>query len=129
MKGPETRYDYTFIGESCTIEGSLDVKGEVVVNGTVEGTVRCDTLLASQGSRIKGRIKARNATISGVVESEVNVSEHLAIMKSGKLTGSVSYGSLSIEPGGVLKGKCMKLDAKSTKVVVMDGIENSSASS
>jgi cytoskeletal protein CcmA (bactofilin family) len=59
----------------------------------------------------------------------VNVTEHLAIMKSGKLTGSVSYGLLSIEPGGVLKGKCLKLDAKSTKVVAMDGIENSSASS
>ena len=129
MKGPETRYDYTFIGESCSFEGILDVKGEVVVNGTVEGTLRCDTLLASQGSRIKGRIKARNATISGVVESEVNVSEHLAIMKSGKLTGSVSYGSLSIEPGGVLKGKCLKLDAKSTKVVSLDGIESSSANS
>lgn len=129
MKGSETRHDYTFIGESCTIEGSLDVKGELVINGTVEGTIRCDTLLASQGSRIKGRIKARNATISGGVESEVNVSEHLAIMKTGKLTGSVSYGSLSIEPGGVLKGKCLKLDAKNTKVVALDGIESSSANS
>ncbi len=117
VKDPQTKKAYTFVGDSCRLEGTLEVKGELVINGTVEGTIKCDTLLASQGSRIKGRIKARNATLSGLVESEVDISEHLAVMKSGKLTGSISYGTLSIEPGGVLSGKCLKQNSKGNKVV------------
>ncbi len=127
IKDPETKNSYTFIGESCKLEGVLEVKGEVVVNGTVEGTIRCDNLLASEGSKIKGRIKARSATLSGIVESEVDISEHLAIMKSGKLTGSISYGTLSIEPGGTMSGKCLKLSPKDTKVVALDEMESFSA--
>ena len=124
IKDPETKNSYTFIGESCRLEGTLEVKGELVVNGTVEGTIRCDTLLASHGSKIKGRIKARNATLSGTAESEVDISEHLAIMKSGKLTGSISYGTLSIEPGGGMSGKCLKLGSKGTNVVSLDERES-----
>lgn len=128
IKDPETRGGYTFIGETCRIEGRLDVKGELVINGTVEGTIKCDTLIASHGSRIKGRVKARNATLSGVVESEVHVLEHLAITKSGKLTGSISYGTVSIEPGGILSGKCLKASPRDTKVVSLEEIGSFSAS-
>ena len=128
IKDPEAKGSYTFIGETCRIEGSLDVKGELVINGTVEGTIKCDTLIASQGSKIKGRIIARNATLSGLVESEVDVREHLAITKTGKLKGNISYGTVSIEPGGMLSGKCLKVSAKDRKVVSLDEAEGYSVS-
>ena len=122
-KDPKKKKDFTFIGDSCRIEGSLDVKGELVINGTVEGAIRCDTVSAGQSSKIKGKVRARNAAFSGVVECQVDVSEHLAITKTGKLTGSISYGTLSIEKGGILRGKSLKLDSKGTKVVSLDEID------
>ena len=122
-KDPKRKHDFTFIGDSCRIEGSLNVKGELVINGKVEGTIRCDTVSAGRGSRIKGKIKARNATFSGAVECQVDVTEHLAIMKTGKVTGGISYGTLSIEKGGILRGKSLKLDSKGSKVVSLDEID------
>lgn len=127
IKEPGSKSSYTFIGETCRVEGRIEVNGELVINGTVEGTIRCDTLFASKGSKIKGRIKARNATLSGIVESEVEVSEHLAINQTGELTGSISYGTLSVEPGGILSGKCLKVDSKGTKVVALEQIGSVSA--
>ena len=128
IKDPETRKGYTFIGDSSRIEGSIKVKGELVINGSVEGTIKCDTLISSADSKIKGRVEARTATLSGIVESEVNVQEHLVITETGKLKGRISYGTLSLEPGGIISGECFQVKPESKKVIALDQLDSFSAS-
>lgn len=123
IQSHEAQKGCTVLGDSCRLQGSLQVPGELVIDGIVEGSIKCDSLITTVTSKIKGTVDARTAVVSGTVEKEVTVQERLSITKTGKLSGRVSYGTLSIEQGGVITGECFKLENNSNKVLFLQGCE------
>jgi cytoskeletal protein CcmA (bactofilin family) len=108
---------FTLIGDSCNIDGVINVRGKLVIDGSIEGTIKCETLVTGPSSKIKAQVNASNVTLRGFIEGDVYVQQHLNIASTGKLVGSVSYGTLSIEPGGKLDGKLSRLEAKDKKLI------------
>ncbi|MBW1980886.1 MAG: polymer-forming cytoskeletal protein [Deltaproteobacteria bacterium] len=114
------RKGLTFIGDNCKIEGRVEVQGELVVNGRLQGTVKCDTLHTGPSSHLEANIVAGNMFLSGRVEGETLVHQHLAITSTGVLSGKVSYETLSIESGGILNGDVLKKQMNSNKVLSLE---------
>lgn len=94
----------TSIGADTTIQGDLDIKGQLNVYGVVEGQIRCDSeVFIGETGRVTGDILAMNIRVSGYMEGGLECGE-LTIEHSGKVTGEAATDSFKIEEGGQFEG-------------------------
>ncbi len=107
----------TVVGPSVHVEGDFASEGNILVKGTVSGSVKTSKLLTVEpGARIIANVRAGNAVIAGEIKGNVKVMERLEITSTAKILGDVECSVLVIEAGALLHGK-----------VAMDGMEAESA--
>ena len=97
----------TLIGKRAIISGDVNGKGNYKIDGTVTGEVKVKgDLVTGEKSVIKGDIVAKNIIIAGTVIGNVEASGQLTIKHTGTITGDQKCGSLIVEEGSKVKGKC-----------------------
>jgi cytoskeletal protein CcmA (bactofilin family) len=94
----------SFIGSEVTITGNVDAAGDMHIDGTVQGDVSCGQITLGTSGTVRGNITAERATLAGTVEGIVTAGD-LIVEKSARLSGDLSYDSLSIEAGGKVDGR------------------------
>jgi cytoskeletal protein CcmA (bactofilin family) len=95
------------IGAGTTIEGDVVSSGDIRIDGTLKGTVKTrGKLVIGPSGNVEGEVTCQNADISGHIRGKVNVAELLALKATAKLSGEISTGKLSIEPGADFSGSC-----------------------
>lgn len=94
----------SFIGSEVTISGNVGGNGDLHLDGSVEGDIRCNNLILGPGGRIKGNISAETATIAGTIGGTVSA-RTLIVEKTAKINGDLSYESVSIENGAQVDGR------------------------
>ena len=55
----------SIIGEDLTIRGNVTSKGEIQVDGEIEGDIRCGSLLVGDKSRVTGGVVAEDIVVRG----------------------------------------------------------------
>ena len=99
------------VGRSIQLSGEISACEHLVVEGKVEVTVNKARLLEVASSGIfKGSAHVDDAIISGQVDGDLTVNKKLTILSSGRISGSVRYGSIIIEAGGEVSGDMQALD-------------------
>lgn len=93
-----------FFGEGVTLKGFISAPDKVVIHGTVEGDVDARELLVGTTGTIKGNVRVDQANIQGKILENVEARVCLSLRKTGRVEGSVSYGEIEIEKGGILSG-------------------------
>lgn len=96
----------TIVGTGVTLSGKLEAKHNIQINGIFTGEVIAegDVIVGAKGE-VNAPISAKNATIAGAVNGDINVVDELDILSSGKVSGNISAKVLSIKPGGIFSGK------------------------
>jgi cytoskeletal protein CcmA (bactofilin family) len=92
------------IGNDLVVKGEIRSLGRVEVHGFVEGKVSCDHLLIHPGGRVLGTIETGNADINGTMQGRARVRNTIAIGSTGKVSGDVRYGNITLSDGGELLG-------------------------
>jgi cytoskeletal protein CcmA (bactofilin family) len=94
------------IGKSVKIHGDLSGKEDLVINGTVEGTVdfRENNVTVGEGGKVNANITARNIIIKGEVKGEMRGSEQVTINPSGRVTGDIRAPRVVLNDGCQFKG-------------------------
>jgi len=96
----------TVVGPSVNVEGNLSSSGNIIVKGSVSGSVNTSKMLtAEKGSKIIANVKAGNANISGEIKGNVKIKESLELTATSRVLGDISAKTLSVEPGAVIYGK------------------------
>lgn len=97
----------TVIAPEIVISGALRGEGIVQVEGVIEGEVELKgSIIITSTGVVKGPIVADVVRVAGRVEGNVNAKNHLRLEKQGNLIGDVTTGSLVVEDGGCLNGRC-----------------------
>lgn len=107
------------IAPGTVLRGDVLGAAELVVSGTIDGTVRATAITVTEGGRIDGDVSAEVLHVAGTVAGTC-VSTALAIAATGTLRGEATYEKLEVEPGGVLEARCHTRPgalAQATKVV------------
>lgn len=104
------RTGLSVIGADVTIIGNVVSDGDLHIDGTVEGDVRCKTLVQGGASRIIGTITAKSARIAGAVDGEIDVAA-LTIETGARIVGDSTYTTLSIATGAQVDGRMTHADA------------------
>jgi len=101
----------TLIGFGVSVEGTLEAEGDVQINGKFKGRITTNgDVIIGDGAEIRSDIDAQNVYVAGEVHGDILAQEKLEILETGRVLGNVESSALSIEPGGILKGKSSMLE-------------------
>jgi cytoskeletal protein CcmA (bactofilin family) len=95
----------TLISEGLTIEGEVVSEEEVVVQGTVRGTLSStDVVSVSAGGVVEANVTSSSLSIAGQVTGNVTANDRVDIQAGGRLVGDVKSARLTIADGASFKG-------------------------
>ena len=109
----------SILGPEVEITGDVKVTGDLLIYGKVNGNiVSKGSINSAKGSLIKGNISAKNATISGTVEGDLNAESKVILGANSYLTGNLKAAIITIEEGARFDGMCsmVKGEAASSSV-------------
>jgi len=86
----------------------------LLVEGSVEATMKSRVIEIADIGAFKGEAEIDTADIRGRFEGKLTVRHKLVIYATGRVTGTVRYGSLVIEEGGQLCGEVQVATAAGT---------------
>ncbi|MCX7779395.1 MAG: polymer-forming cytoskeletal protein [Negativicutes bacterium] len=97
----------TIIGKDTQLKGSLTSSGTIRLDGHFEGEVATTgDIIVGEAGNLKVQVKARNATIAGIVNGNMDIAEKLELLPTAKLYGDIKVGTLIIGEGATFKGAC-----------------------
>ncbi len=100
----------SLVSADLKISGDLTTGGELVVDGTVEGNIRCHRLTVGDGAVVLGNIKAEEIEAYGRVEGQIRANS-VNLRNTSHVVGDIWHDSLSIDAGAYLDGHCKRNDA------------------
>lgn len=95
---------FSVIGSDVSIKGDISASVDLHVDGTVEGDLKCASLVQGEASTITGGVMAETARLAGRVVGSITARE-LVILKSAQIEGDVHYDALTIEQGAQVDGR------------------------
>ena len=106
---PGDRVAPSIIGEDLGITGNVISKGEVQVDGQIQGDVHCASLIVGEKAEITGGIVAEDVVVRGRVMGSVR-GVRVTMQASSHVEGDVFHKALAIEQGAFFEGKSRRAE-------------------
>ncbi|MBF25024.1 MAG: cell shape determination protein CcmA [Flavobacteriales bacterium] len=107
LKSTDKNNEINSISTGSTLEGNLNSKGDVRIDGQLNGSVHTEgRLVLGQGGVIEGEAVCESAIIAGKIKATITVKDILTLKSTAKLSGEIIASKLAIEPGAIFSGKC-----------------------
>ena len=99
--------NFAHLGRSVFIRGELSGSEDIYVDGQVEGTIQLNgnSLTIGPNGRIRASITAKNVTVSGSIDGNIEAGERTDMRKSAVVKGDVRTRRIAIEEGAYFTGK------------------------
>lgn len=113
----------SIIGEDLTVTGNVLSKGEVQVDGQIQGDVHCSSLIVGEKAQITGGIVAEDVVVRGQVMGSIR-GVRVTLQASSHVEGDIFHQSLAIEQGAFFEGKSRRSEdpiASAPKLDMMHG--------
>jgi cytoskeletal protein CcmA (bactofilin family) len=96
----------TIVGAGATLTGTLAAEGDMLLDGTVSGTVHTngDVTVGING-QVTAPVEAVNVTVAGSLVGDIKASGDVTIRETGNVQGNIVSTGLSIAPGGLFNGR------------------------
>ncbi len=100
----------TIIGASIKVKGNFQGQGNIVIEGSVEGSLKTGAnLFVGDQAKVIANIEAKDAIVNGEVRGNIKAKNYLAIGRTAKIYGDLQYGEISIEKGATINGQLLLL--------------------
>src|SRR4029079_588092 len=99
----------SIIGEDLIITGNVTSKGEIQVDGEIQGDVNCGSLLLGDKSKIVGGVVAEDVVVRGRVIGSIR-GLRVTLQAQSHVEGDIHHQSLAIEQGAYFEGKSRRSD-------------------
>lgn len=101
MAGSST---FSVIGSDVVIKGDVTASADLHVDGTIDGDIKCASLVQGESGSVSGAVVAETARLAGHVTGSITARE-LVILQTAKIEGDVHYDALTIEQGAQVDGR------------------------
>src|SRR5437899_1058050 len=100
----------SLIGVSTSINGDLNFKGGLRIDGHIKGNVVAEAgqpsmLVVSEHAKIEGEVRVAHLVINGEVVGAVYSTELLELQPKARIIGDVHYKTLEMHGGALVSGK------------------------
>jgi cytoskeletal protein CcmA (bactofilin family) len=99
----------SIIGEDLTITGNVTSKGEIQVDGEIQGDIHCGSLLLGDKSQVQGSVIAEDVVVRGKVVGSIR-GLRVTLQAQSHVEGDIFHQSLAIEQGAYFEGKSRRSD-------------------
>jgi cytoskeletal protein CcmA (bactofilin family) len=98
--------DAAVVGPSIHIQGDLRGEEELLIEGSVTGTIHLEDYALTIGAsgKVKAEVYAQSIVVDGAVEGDMYAAERVTIRRSGDVNGNMVSPRISLEDGGRFKG-------------------------
>jgi len=98
----------TFLGPDVTIQGAIEFKSVIRLDGKIEGKVigPDGTVIVGEKAVVNAEIAVGVAIIMGEVNGEIKALKKIEIHPPGRVVGDIQAPIISIAAGGILNGNC-----------------------
>ena len=97
----------SILGPELEIHGDVKVAGSLLIYGKVFGNIQSNgAIRTARGSEVKGNITAKEVTIGGKVDGDIDVEKKVILGDTSALTGNLNATTLTIEEGAKFEGVC-----------------------
>lgn len=99
--------EFAHIGRSVSIKGELSGSEDIYVDGQVEGSIQLsgNSVTIGPNGRVKASISAKNVTVGGALEGNIQATERTEMRKTAVVHGDVQTKRIAIEEGAFFQGK------------------------
>jgi len=97
------------ISKDLIIVGNLETKGDVAIEGKVQGDIKAKVLTVGVTAEIKGQLKAQEMIVNGRIIGGVRGNKG-RLNKSARVDGDVIHETLSIEAGAYFEGSVRRTE-------------------
>lgn len=100
------RAEPAVIGPSIHIDGNLKGEEDLVIDGTVKGTVtlKSNSLTIGDKGKVTADIYAKTILVRGTMQGDLYASEKVSIGSTAKVKGNIASPRVSLEDGARYKG-------------------------
>ncbi len=101
----------TIIGEDSVVEGTIEIKGGIRIDGTVKGKISSsESLTIGNGGIVEADLNTKVAVIGGNVIGNVFALERIELQSKAIVEGDITTKNLVVEEGAIFHGKCNMRD-------------------
>jgi len=101
----------TFIGQSVNFEGKLKARGDLEIDGSLNGRVELADGCVDVGetANVDAYLVVKDLVVSGLLRGTIHASGCITIRKTGRVEGEIHAPRLKIEEGAIVDGViCMQ---------------------
>ena len=102
---------FSIIDHGLTVEGTVTGQGQLVVKGTIKGKLEGEEVVVAEEGAVQADTKARQVTIGGRFEGQLEATQSLTILSTGSCSGDVTCKELVVEAGGALNARVTQLNS------------------
>ncbi|OQY16506.1 MAG: hypothetical protein B6I32_03280 [Desulfobacterium sp. 4572_20] len=116
--GPVSAAGKTIIGRQVAIDGGIQGSEDLVIEGTVRGSIELEKFHLTVGTKgkVEAEIRAGNVTVSGQLKGNINALDRVDITKDADFNGEIKTKRISVEDGAYLKA-VIEVERESQKKV------------
>lgn len=95
------------IGKSVQIYGEVKGSEDLIVDGTIEGTITLSEsrLTIGPNAHVQANVSARDVVVLGAITGDIHASGRVELRAGSNLKGDIRAGRLSIEENAIFSGK------------------------
>jgi len=95
------------IGKSVQIYGEVKGSEDLVVDGTIEGTITLSEsrLTIGPNAHVQANVSARDVVVLGAITGDIHASGRVELRAGSNLKGDIRAARLSIEENAIFSGK------------------------
>lgn len=111
--GKKTGKMDTIIGRNTKLEGRIEAKGTIRLDGELVGDlhVQGSAIIGTKGL-IKGNVYCTNIYVAGTIEGNVDCKEQLRLTNTSRLTGDIKVKTFIVDENASFEGKCEMQELK-----------------
>lgn len=97
----------TLIGEGTVLDGNINCRDAMRIDGTVNGNVKSDAdILIGETAYIKGNVSGNTIYVSGKIEGNIYSKSTIHFFSTACIYGDIEAYSIVTDEGAVFNGKC-----------------------
>jgi cytoskeletal protein CcmA (bactofilin family) len=82
----------------------------LIVEGQVDASMDSRVVEIAECGILRGKVQVDEADIRGRFEGELTVHKHLVVRETGHVSGTIRYGRVRIDEGGVVNGDVASIE-------------------
>ncbi|MBW2147648.1 MAG: polymer-forming cytoskeletal protein [Deltaproteobacteria bacterium] len=99
----------SIISADLTVHGDIFCKGDIQIEGLVEGDVKSRSLTIGKTGSVKGAVDAETIHVGGQVKGQIKA-KFVILTGTAQVLGDIRYENLAVKEGARLNGMCKRID-------------------